>query len=108
MTAINNLYDKIYNEVSKSYEIKHENLLKEENELKEKLQNEVTKIKEGLENYYTKSDEIIRNNDKIKKGLKRFEKEEKKSMMKVLSYVSKINKNIKETKILFQDLIKSL
>ena len=46
---INNLYDKVNEEVTISYKIKHENLLKEEENLKEKLKNEVTKVKEKLE-----------------------------------------------------------
>ena len=35
-------------EATKSYKLKHEKLIKEENELKDKLKNEVTKIKENL------------------------------------------------------------
>ena len=46
---INNLYDKVNNEVTSYYQKQYEILVKEENELKEKLQNEVTKIKEKLE-----------------------------------------------------------
>ena len=45
MMKIDNLYDKVDKEVTKSYEIKHEKLIKEENEIKDKLKNEVTKIK---------------------------------------------------------------
>ena len=42
----------------------------------------------------------MRENEKIKKGLKNLEKNEEKNMIKILSYVSKINKNIKESKII--------
>ena len=45
MINIDNTYEKIDKEVTKSYELKHEILTKEENELKDKLKNEVTKIK---------------------------------------------------------------
>ena len=96
---INNAYDKVNNEIIKSYLMKHEKLLKEENDLKEKLQNEVTKIKEQLEKYLSISNNLIRNNEKINKGIKLLEKEEK-NMIKNLSYVSKINKNKKEVIIL--------
>ena len=88
MEEINKIYDKTFSEVTKSYEIKHEKLLKEENELKDKLQTEVTKVKEILENYLSKSNNIIKLNERINKGLNNLEKEEK-SMLKILSYVSK-------------------
>ena len=45
LIKIDNSYEKVDKEVTKSYEIKHEKLIKEENELKDKLKNEVTKIK---------------------------------------------------------------
>ena len=44
---------------------------------------------------------IIKNMEKINKGIKLFEKEEKK-MIKKLTYVSKINKNDKEMQTFFQ------
>ena len=94
--------------MTKSFQIKHEKLLKEENDLKEKLQNEVTKVKEGLENFLSESNEVIRQNEKIKKGLGIMEKKEEKNIIKILSYVSKINKNNKESKKLFQELMRNL
>ena len=104
---LDNLYDKVNNEVTKSYEIKHENLLKEENELKDKLKNEVTKIKEQLELNISKINEILRNSERIIKGLKSF-KEEENQMIKKLNYISTINKNQKETTKIFQQLMKNL
>ena len=91
---IDNLYEKVYKETSKSYELKHEKLTKEENELKEKLQTEVTKIKEKLEENLALANNLIKNYEKINKGIKILEKEEK-SMIKTLSYISKISKNEK-------------
>ena len=41
---INSLFDKTMEEVTNSYKRKHEKLLKEENDMKEKLKTEVTKI----------------------------------------------------------------
>ena len=47
MVKIDKLYDKVDNEVTKSYEIKHENLIKEETELKDKLKKEEEDLKEN-------------------------------------------------------------
>ena len=79
----------------------------EENNLKEKLQNEVTKVKEQLENFLSKTNNIIKINEKINKGIKSLEKEEK-NMTKQLSYISKINKNQKEIKMLLSQLMRTL
>ena len=49
MLEIDNRYQKIDKETTKSYEIKREKLKKEEEALKEKLKTEVTKIREQLE-----------------------------------------------------------
>ena len=94
MNQIDSLYEKVNKEATKSYELKHEKLTKEENDLKEKLQNEVTKVKEKLEKFFTDVDNIIKNCEKINKGIKALEKEEK-NMIKTLLYVSTINKNEK-------------
>ena len=77
LTDIDNLYDKINKEVTETYLAKHEKLIKEENDLKEKLQNEVTKVKEKLENFLSKSNNYIKLSEKIDKGLKVLEKENK-------------------------------
>ena len=110
INEIDKLYDKVYKEVTKSFEKKHEKLIKEENDLKEKLQNEVTKIKEKLEIFLSKSNNVIKSSERINKGIKIIEneKEEEKNMIKYLSYVSKINKNIKEINILSNELMKNL
>ena len=46
ITQIDNTYSKVNDEIKKSFELKHEKLIIEENNLREKLQNEVTKNKE--------------------------------------------------------------
>ena len=107
MNEIDKLYDKIYSEVTKAYEIKHEKLIKEENNLKENLQNEVTKVKEKLEEYSTESNRIIKVYERIIKGIEKLEKEEK-SMIKILSYVSRMNKNQKKTKNLLTELMRNI
>ena len=93
---INNLYDKTINDITNSFLEKHEKLLKEENDIKEKLQIEITKTKEKLENFLSQT-----------RGIKNLEKEEK-NMVKHLNYISKINKNLKQMKILSNELMKSL
>ena len=106
ITEIDKLYDKVNNELIKSFELKHEKLIKQENDLREKLQNEVTKIKEKLEKFLSESNRIIKTNEKIKKGIQIIEKEEK-NILKNLSYVSKINKNKKEMRLLDRQLMKN-
>ena len=107
IAEIDKLYEKVNNEVTKSYELKHEKLNKDENDLKDKLQNEVTKVKEQLEKFLSQTSNLIKTCEKINKGIKALEKEEK-NMIKTLSYVSKMNKNQKEMMLLFQQLMKNL
>ena len=71
------------------------------------MQNEVTKVKEKLELFLSNTSNIIKITEKINKGIKSLEKEEK-SMIKTLSYISKINKTQKEMKILLKELMISL
>ena len=107
MTEIDNTYDKVDKEVTKSYEIKREKLNKEEENLKEKLKTEVTKIKEKFEISLSEINNLLKSCEKIVKGIKSFEKEEK-NMIKKLSYLSKINKNQKEIGKIFQQLMKNM
>ena len=104
---IDKQYDEVVSEIVKSFKAKHEKLIKEENELKEKLQLEVTKAKENLEKCWSLSNNEIIIGEKINKGIQKIKNEEK-SMMKILSYVSKINKNQKEMRKLSASLIKSI
>ena len=108
MIKINKLYDKIDKDVTKSYELKHEILIKEENDMKDKLKNEVTKIKENLEINISKINDIIKKSERILKGMKIFLEDKDKQMIKQLNYVSNINKNKKEIKLLFQQPMKNL
>ena len=94
-------------EVSKSFQKKHEQLLKEENDMKEKLQIEVTKIKEQLEKYLSQSNNEIKINERINQGIKKFENNEN-NMFKILSYVSKMNKSKKIMNKISKQLLKSL
>ena len=67
----------------------------------------MTKTKEQLEHFLSESNNVIKTNDKINKGLNIIEKDENKSMIKILAYISKISKNQKEMKKLFNELIKN-
>ena len=108
LIEIDKLYNKVNSELKISFEKKHEKLLKEENDLREKLQNEVTKIKEQLENNLSESNTIIKHNERINKGIKQFQNEERKNMIKILSYISKINKINKNMLLFGQKLIKNM
>ena len=108
INEIDRQYNKALSELVKSYEKKHEILIKEENDLKENLQNKVTKVKEKLEKYLSKLNNLIKINEKINKGIKILEKEDKKNMIKTLSYISKTNKNKKEMNILLVELLKNI
>ena len=82
-------------------------MIREEKELKDKLQNETTIIKEKLQIYYSDSNNIIKNISKINKGIRVLEKEEK-NIIKTLNYISKINKTKKEIKNLLTQQMKNL
>ena len=103
---INNTYDKIYKEISKGCIRKNEQLFKKENELILNLQNEVTKIKEKLKIFLSQTIQLIKNSERINKGIKSIEKEDK-NIIKTLTYVSNINKNKKEINKLNNQLIKN-
>ena len=77
MIEIDKTYENIDNQVTKSYKIKIEKLIKEENDLKEKLKTEVTKVKENFENYLSQINNISKTCENIKKGMKIMQNEEK-------------------------------
>ena len=104
---IDKIYEKVEKETSKSFESKHEKLIKEEKELKDKLQIEVTKTKEKLEEFLSLANKLIKNYEKINKGIKTLENDEK-NMIKNLTYISKLNKNKKEINKFLQSLMMNL
>jgi len=108
ISEIDNLYEKVNDEMKNSFTKKHEKLIEEENNLREKLQNEVTKVKEQLENFLSESNSIIKNNEKINKGMKQFENDGDKNMIRILSYISKINKINKKMTSFAQKMMKNL
>ena len=108
ITKTNKVYDKIKNEIVIFYEEKQKNLKEEENKLKENLDNEVTKVKEQLENFFSQCDQIIKLNERIRKGLEKMKKDKENNMRKILSYVSKMNKNQKDTNDLLSQSMSNL
>ena len=107
MIKLDDLYNKTEKDLAKSFEEKHLILTNQENDMREKLQNQVTKIREKLELYITNLTEIMRSSERINKGIKILQKEDK-QMIKKLSYISKINKNKKEMVNLFKEPMKNL
>ena len=98
-------------ETTKLFELKHEQLIKEEKEIKDKLDNEVTKIKSKLEEQLSLVNSLIRNYDTINKGMQSLNKDEHNQNLKLiknLTYVSKLNKIQKEMNKINQVLMKSL
>ena len=72
---INKLYEETIDKLTKSFIIKHEKLVKEENDLKEQLKTKVSKKKKELENYLSIFNYEIKNSERIKKGIIEMEKE---------------------------------
>ena len=107
INKLNKLYDETTNNLTKSFNKKHEQLLKYEKNLKDELNNETTKIKEKLENYLTEINNIIRISEKIQKGLNKFEKNDK-NIIKNITYISKINKTKKNMKNILLQLMKNI
>ena len=108
---INELYEKMNKETTKSFELKHEKLIKEEKEIKDKLDNEVTKIKSKLEEHLSLANSLIRNYEKINKGIQSLNKEKQNkniNLLKNLTYISKLNKNQNEMNKLSQISMKNL
>ena len=98
-------------EIKKLFELKYEKLIKEEKEITDKLNNEVTKIKEKLEENLSLSNTLIRNYEKINKGIQILNKDEQNkniNLIKSLTYISKLNKNKKEMKAISRTVMKSM
>ena len=83
MIKLDDLYSQVDKDLSKSFEQKHLALTKQEGIIREKMQNEVTKIKEKLEQYLSQFNMLIKSCEKINKGIKVFDKEEK-QMIRIL------------------------
>ena len=98
-------------ETTESFKLKHDKLKEEEKEMKDKLDNEVTTIKSKLEEYLSLANNLIKNYEKINKGIQGLNKERQNNninLLKNLTYVSKLNKNQKEMNKISQILMKNL
>ena len=105
INKINLLYNQVNEKITELYQKKHEDLLKEEEELRKNLEIDVTKVKSDLEKYLSKSVEYIKKDEKINKGLKNLEKEQEINIYKHLNYISKINKiNTKMDDLLYTNM----
>ena len=107
LDKINILYETTMDNLAKSFLKKHEQLLKEENELKEKLQIEVTKSKEKLETYLSTSIDDIKLSERLKKGIEEM-KDKEDNIIKIISYVSKANQTQKEMINLSKQLMQNI
>ena len=76
--------------MKESFKKQHLKLDEKEKELKEDLFKNTTKVKEELENFLFESEEIIKNNERIDKLIKYYEKSEANPIIKTLSYISEI------------------
>ena len=98
-------------EIKKLFELKYEKLIKEEKEIIDKLNNEVTKIKEKLEENLSLSNTLIRNYEKINKGIQILNKDEQNkniNLIKSLTYISKLNKHKIEMNDISRKVMKNL
>ena len=107
MEKIDKALEKADNDTTNAFAAKRAKLDKEEEELKDKLKNEVTKTKERLEEYMTLVNNLIKNCEKIKKGIQALEKVEKNMILNV-SYISRINMNQKEVDTVINLSMKNL
>ena len=104
---LDKIYEDIKNKIKNNYEKKMEELLKEENNLIDKLNNEITKVKENLYNNFRKITDEIKINERINKYMKMMGQKEK-NIFKKLTIISNMEKNIKEMKKINNDKIKSI
>ena len=107
INKLNQIYDKTINDLQNTYQKKYEQLLKQETELREKLQNEVTKTKESLENFLSEINNQIKMSERINKGIKKI-KLEAEPIIKVLSYISKINTTKKDMNKLLTTIMSNI
>jgi exonuclease VII large subunit len=91
INSINNIYDSTILDLTNSFNLKHEKLIKQEKDIKEKLENEVTKIKENLENDLSQIKSLNSICNRIKKGFESYNKNKSDNLMIKLNYLNKAN-----------------
>ena len=107
MIKLDNLYEKIFDETTKKYELKYLMLKIEENGLKDTLKNKVTKVKENLEINLSEVNSILKKYEKIGKYIMLL-KERERYLIKDFNYISHINKNQIESCLFLKKEIKGL
>ena len=107
MKNINKLYEKTIEDLTEDFSERIEKLKNAENKLKEELENKVTNVKENLEKTLAEINNLANMNKKINEGIKLFNEEEK-NMIKILSYISKIDKNSKDINNFLKKSIKGI
>jgi len=101
---LNKKFDKTMKDIQNYFILKHEELIKEESVLTEKLKNEVTKTKEKIETFLSELNEQIKLSNRIIKISNKLDKKEK-NYLKNISYISKMKELIKNmNKIIIKPL----
>jgi len=90
---MNKKFGETLKDINNYFIIKHEELIKEENSLIEKMQDEVTKVKEKIKNFVFELNEQIKLSNRIAKNTNKLDKEEN-NYLKNIVYVSKMKESI--------------
>ena len=104
---INKDHERVLNQIIKTYEIKHQKLIKEELDLKNRLNEAVTNIKNNMELNLSKINEVLTTYEKIKKTNIYYYRIKEEQIITKLNYISDINKTQKEMKELFNHLMQN-
>ena len=105
---INNSYIILMDEITASFEQQHNKLNEKEKNIKFELDLKVTKIKEELENFLKESNDILISCERIEKAIKYYEKKKINNEIKILYYISEINKNNEIAKNFIKKQIKNI
>ena len=107
INKINNNYKNLIEKLENCYQKKMELILKEKDELIEKLNFEVTKVKEGLEKHLSDINNELLVKERINKGIKNLENKEQ-NIFQIFAYISKINQDIKKMKNIYTRLMRNI
>ena len=107
INKINKLYEDLIKQLENSYLKKYETILKEKNDVIEKLNFEVTKVKEDLEKHLSNINNEILIKERINKGIKKMENKEQNNFQ-IFTYISRINQDIKIMKKISTKLMRNI
>ena len=94
MENINKKFEETLKAINNYFIIKHEELIKEENGLVEKMQSEVKNVKEKVKIFLFELNEQIKLSNRITENINKLDKEEN-NYLKNIVYVSKMKESIK-------------